>query len=335
MDGMVDISPALPFEFVIKITNREKLLRALQNSKGSLDVRLDGGETSFAYTFGIVGQSLPDRLNVVTSHSIEATAVDLIIANEIYRRIAIYISDAVEACSSLVTVGGINSTGNKFTVSNNKLGPLPGYLRNTFDLSQSLSAPLPAGISFEVTSIELESPTTVRARISACFVSVQLLAAPAAPAAAATTPLIPTVIQALNLAVGAATLYYTFNIDKIGNREAIKYRMEDYRKGLANNDPSRIQNDLAINGCYQVTPVIDGKFGTNSQIAFETCRKKYRLNVNVTYTDPVFLEKLAAETTTTLSSSPPGQQVFGKSKPTGPKKPTKPPTKSKSKKSSR
>ena len=96
----IDISSALPFEFEVEIRHRADLLRQLASRHGSIQLALTDSEVEvidFNYDFGSVDIGIPDGVRYRGRHPITATAVDLVIANEIFDRIGIYIRHALLA----------------------------------------------------------------------------------------------------------------------------------------------------------------------------------------------------------------------------------------------
>jgi hypothetical protein len=289
MADEIDISSALPFEFEVEIRHRADLLRQLANRYGSIQLGLTDSEEEiidFKYEFGSVLNGTPDGTQYRFSHPIEATAVDLVIANEIFDRIGIYIADALQA--SVQPLGD-----NNFFVRDGVLVARPEYA-SVFDLSTPVLRPTTTKIVFNVTDVILTSPTKVRAYLAAAMIG---LAAPAAPAATAaqTSTILSSVANIVGPAISGGTLYYTIKVGERTVRESlVNDKVKYYQEQIKKHQLKAIQFDLSLVAGYQ--GLLDGKVGPEFLKAKGRTASKHNLSPNIDYNDPIFLRALASDT---------------------------------------
>jgi hypothetical protein len=303
----IDLSSALPFEFEVEIRNRADLLRQLENSRGSIQLGLTDSEDEvidFNYVFGSVAHGLPEGTRYRGTHPIRTTAVDLVIANEIFDRIGIYIADALQASVQQVVAAGEPRADNKFIVRGGVLVARPEYAGSVFDLSNSVFRPTTTKIVFNVTDVTLTSPTKVRSYVAAVLVNINLLVAPAAPVAATasqTTAIVQTlsgvaaaVSGVATAAIAVAQFNYTTKVQERTVREsALNDKVKYYQDQINKHHLKAIQFELSLVGGYQGP--LDGIIGPDCRRAIARVASLHDLPPNIDYKDPIFLRALASD----------------------------------------
>lgn len=297
MADEIDILSALPFEFEVEIRHRADLLRQLAGRDGSIQLALTDSEAEaidFKYDFSAVFNGIPDGTRYRGgAHPITATAVDLVIANEIFDRIEIYIADALRASVA-------PHVDNYFVVREGVLVARPEYAGMVFDLSTPYFTPTSAKIVFNVTDVILTSPTKVRSYVAAAMVNINLIGAPAAPVAA-TASQMTTMVQAVSGIAAAASattaagaFYYQIKVQERTVREsALNDKVKYYQEQIKKHQLKAIQFDLRLVAGYQGP--LDGIVGPECRRAIARIASLHDLPPNIDYNDPMFLRVLASE----------------------------------------
>lgn len=315
MAEMINFGPMLPYMVEVTIIDLPKILRAehLAGSKIRLPF-LDGKELlqrDFDYRFGPVGGILPEPEFGLAIHNMRSTAVEVVVANEIYNRIGEFVRDALNA--AIISVFALESGAlpeGRISVDakSGELFAEPGYLEGLFDLSQPRFEDASYFSMFDVAEISLESPARTNNAIVGIFLqfNVAVAGVPAAGTAAPATLATSQVSQFITaMGAGAAGAFATIGtktgyeiIIRHANEREIEQKIEGrisyYELRLEHGDCTPIQNDLWLLGLYDGK--IDNKFGPNSKEARRLFALRHNLPPDISHKDAAFLRALAAVT---------------------------------------
>ncbi|HVR57288.1 MAG TPA: putative peptidoglycan binding domain-containing protein [Pseudolabrys sp.] len=296
MDDEIDISPIFPYTFEVEIKNLQLLTNALASFSGQVDAPWNDGERhsiGLKYSFKQVpAPGLPANLPI--RHDARATAIELIIANQILNRIAIYLADAT--CAAALQ-RGVPRDDRFLYIDSSVFTPTPDYLQTLFDLSAQVDSTNLRGFAFDVTAIRFESPTKIRAQIGALFISANIALAPVAAPVATGASQIPPIVSAIGSATSAmvagGALGYQIHIreqDKAEREETVNRKVLYYQIQLRDGNYKPIQNDLRLLGYYDGK--IDNNFKKKSLHAVADFAVNENLDPKIAYDDPAFLKAL-------------------------------------------
>lgn len=309
MPDEIDIAPLLPYFVEVTITDISTVLQRLCPSNSSIQLPFRIGEkavlANFDYGFSDIGEILEEPSRSVISHDLRATAVELIVANEIYNRIGLYLRDAVTAVATRAAVLETGESGDEKFYYDEEAETLianSSYLENLLDLSAPIYIDPMQGVIFDVEEINLQSPFKIKSRVAAILLQLNIILAPGAPAAVA-PPTVATASQAASVlngigaVTGAATLGYTVYARQMNiaeTQEQIRRRVMSYKTQLAAGNTWAIQNDLKLLNYYHGE--IDNKFKELSLEAASNFAKDRDLSADISYKDEAFLRALANAT---------------------------------------
>lgn len=285
-----DIAPLLPHSFNITVDDASRVLLRLKDRHTILPVPFSMSREPLIIdsTFTVVDlREMPTRgAGTTLLHDVNRTAVDVLIAAEVYRRLSIFLADFVR--NTLQDEDGVRD------------GSLPEKdVLAYFDLANSKWNEVYLPPAFDVIDITFDSSPLTKAKLRELLIVINILTA--APAPVVAPPVLSATVQTALMAatpmIAGAHLGYQIVTDILEDdrKEQQQWIYSQLLDQVQRGNYRGIQSHLGTLGYYRGK--IDNKIGPISKEARSHFARSQGLDLDIAFDDPAFLLKLSEEVT--------------------------------------